>query len=275
MVWRQTGAWYFYPRPPRGGRPVLFRICAVLCNFYPRPPRGGRPEPAGMFHNSLRISIHALREEGDWWNLSAAITRKVFLSTPSARRATGDSVHGLLTEPISIHALREEGDVVDAITSWEAAQFLSTPSARRATIQKCHRGCRRDISIHALREEGDNKLARASKKFIYFYPRPPRGGRPGCNAGHNLSDVFLSTPSARRATTARTMPEIILRISIHALREEGDVFTREDAARAAQFLSTPSARRATDRADDTVCRHKISIHALREEGDSHGNPGPI
>ena len=34
------------------------------------------------------ISIHALREEGDCRNASLSLCRFVFLSTPSARRAT-------------------------------------------------------------------------------------------------------------------------------------------------------------------------------------------
>ena len=34
----------FYPRPPRGGRPLAVGVVvAALYNFYPRPPRGGRP----------------------------------------------------------------------------------------------------------------------------------------------------------------------------------------------------------------------------------------
>ena len=60
---------YFYPRPPRGGRPAVGQVLAAQwaisihalreegdrtivsprapkLNFYPRPPRGGRP-PAG------------------------------------------------------------------------------------------------------------------------------------------------------------------------------------------------------------------------------------
>ena len=37
----------------------------VPCNFYPRPPRGGRPDNKAVFLEALRISIHALREEGD------------------------------------------------------------------------------------------------------------------------------------------------------------------------------------------------------------------
>ena len=56
------------------------------------------------------------------------------------------------------------------------------------------------ISIHALREEGD--VSRSSRNCIgkYFYPRPPRGGRP---------TELLFTAAAEE-------------ISIHALREEGD-----------------------------------------------------
>ena len=36
-----------------------------LINFYPRPPRGGRPVITGRYGDMEQISIHALREEGD------------------------------------------------------------------------------------------------------------------------------------------------------------------------------------------------------------------
>ena len=35
-------------------------------DFYPRPPRGGRPLTACLLLRSRAISTHALREEGDW-----------------------------------------------------------------------------------------------------------------------------------------------------------------------------------------------------------------
>ena len=38
----------------------------------------------------------------------------------------------------------------------------------------------------------------------------------------NTLEIFLSTPSARRATAARCSSEKSYSISIHALREEGD-----------------------------------------------------
>ena len=83
-----------------------------------------------------RISIHALREEGDLLPGGQIVLFPLFLSTPSARRAT----FGRTT---SIETLEK---------------FLSTPSARRATIWVLSRLVSREISIHALREEGDRVL---------------------------------------------------------------------------------------------------------------------
>ena len=149
--------------------------------------------------------------------------RRGFLSTPSARRATGKPDIDYSDWTISIHALREEGDVLPNFFDVKGIDFyprpprggrpnltpitalcltfLSTPSARRATsINKC-----------------------LQRIFFYFYPRPPRGGRPGVQtqtaAGLDFYPrpprggrqgrydyywpvlAFLSTPSARRATS--------------------------------------------------------------------------
>ena len=78
--------------------------------FYPRPPRGGRRLKPNHKSAKLRISIHALREEGDE-------------KTPRLWYTWG----------ISIHALREEGDGRSPRPTAHRWQFLSTPSARRAT----------------------------------------------------------------------------------------------------------------------------------------------
>ena len=100
--------------------------------------------------------------------------------------------------------------------------FLSTPSARRATADFQHFPAIFHISIHALREEGDNGHGRRPSAFADFYPRPPRGGRRSIRGGVATTTSFLSTPSARRATSP-------LELTYRALL----------------FLSTPSARRAT------------------------------
>ena len=95
---------------------MVKNLYAIFCHFYPRPPRGGRPLYYNHDDKKSRISIHALREEGD-----QGVVRQ-------------DAAH----LPISIHALREEGDQQCTSDSIGHGQFLSTPSARRATFTFWH-----------------------------------------------------------------------------------------------------------------------------------------
>ena len=145
---------YFYPRPPRGGRLNRPSRTPTLANFYPRPPRGGRPA-------SRQTAIHL----------------SVFLSTPSARRATLYCCKGRLCFLISIHALREEGDAGRG-GGWDAPYHFY-PRPPRGGRRKVHFGLhgRTYISIHALREEGDWITKSTVRNRRNFYPRPPRGGR--------------------------------------------------------------------------------------------------
>ena len=124
---------------------------------------------------------------------------------------------------ISIHALREEGDSPRLFRSLAISTFLSTPSARRATVMDLDKQANTSISIHALREEGDAQRPGRPQMPYYFYPRPPRGGRPRAFVPASTTKIFLSTPSVRRAT-CRSNPSRWYPPS---------------------FLSTPSVRRAT------------------------------
>ena len=169
-------------------------------------------------------------------------------------------------------------------------RFLPAPSARRATSAARRRVRPKAISIHALREEGDFFWTTRPISSQYFYPRPPRGGRLRILNNFNNVELFLSTPSARRATLCRSPSTALLLISIHALREEGDTswtttrslcinfYPRPPRGGRLQsgieynaqieFLSTPSARRATCHFRSIPHWRNISIHALREEGDA-------
>ena len=191
----------------------------------------------------------------------------LFLSTPSARRATPTGPRKNVESKISIHALREEGDPRLYRGTADAGDFYPRPPRGGRLEQQAAMSYNSAISIHALREEGDARpraimcltftflstpsARRATTAYqrqtcsdTDFYPRPPRGGRlarfeftcPACK--------FLSTPSARRATDGD--------ISHYAVIE---------------FLSTPSARRATSNNSFSIRFFFISIHALREEGD--------
>ena len=147
------------------------------------------------------------------------------------------------------------------------------------------------ISIHALREEGDSMMEVQRNAKKYFYPRPPRGGRPFSEWLFSKSSiVFLSTPSARRATfsphddaprprnfyprpprggrhVAVDLFSSSVEISIHALREEGDCTAPAGISIEWDFYPRPprGGRRPSRRDRGSI--YSISIHALREEGD--------
>ena len=126
---------------------------------------------------------------------------------------------------ISIHALREEGDFRPDAGGKREYRFLSTPSARRATLAVIIVSSIFKFLSTPSARRATTANQRQESSYTNFYPRPPRGGRP-------LSEL----------------QNIMLRaISIHALREEGDLH----AVFGPRFLVS------------------ISIHALREEGDSN------
>ena len=149
--------------------------------------------------------------------------------------------------------------------------FLSTPSERRAT----------------------RPLYGAFPCKLYFYPRPPRGGRRELRRTPVSDTSFLFTPSARRATSntapyASMMDDFYPRpprggrpfwkscLSFSSSNfyprppRGGRPGTRHSGGTLlSKFLSTPSERRATlAGAEIPPPAQNISIHALREEGDA-------
>ena len=171
-------------------------------DFYPRPPRGGRPGCLIVGRQILQISIHALREEGDCTVIFTCFGGPVFLSTPSARRATRE--------------------------------------------YRCSESCCWDFYPRPPRGGRPGTVVDNQALLFYFYPRPPRGGRPNTTTAFAGLQQFLSTPSARRATHGTHVQGTRTRyfyprpprggrllytltyakaniISIHALREEGDI----------------------------------------------------
>ena len=184
----------FYPRPPRGGRHLRAGRVPVFRYFYPRPPRGGRHIDREQLLKVFKISIHALRGEGDLDLSKRGLASGIFLSTPSAGRATLPS-KGAAEDPadfyprpprggrrqleafylaavtISIHALRGEGDRTKPTARTAPKKFLSTPSAGRATAPSDLPFLHTKISIHALRGEGDSKNGEKHLRFCFIIKR--------------------------------------------------------------------------------------------------------
>ena len=142
---------------PSARRATVRCLCGSV-RLYLQPPPSARwaTERYQAGQDSVPISIHALREEGD----SCFAMLPTFMPDfnprpPRGGRRFGLGLFGFLIM-ISIHALREEGDTLRAPCRAAPWQFQSTPSARRAT------------------ELPEYK----SRPWNYFNPRPPRGGRP-------------------------------------------------------------------------------------------------
>ena len=176
------------------------------------------------------------------WTIGRAEVK--FLSTPSARRATHDKGLQRRVKEYFYPRPPRGGRRQDIFYDLQAEPFLSTPSARRATTEEV----RPALFIlflstpSARRATSDGR--HTGSLHSDFYPRPPRGGRPGCAVNKSNQNKFLSTPSARRATA-----------------------NPDRGASTTSFLSTPSARRATLLLAAILQIFPISIHALREEGD--------
>ena len=123
--------------------------------FQSTPSAGRATTTVRRYRVFRRISIHALRGEGDCAPIRHVIGQLRFQSTPSAGRATS---------AMDVNAI-------------ELFLFQSTPSAGRATGECVRNETRLRISIHALRGEGDHEPQRPDGYFYDFNPRPPRGGR--------------------------------------------------------------------------------------------------
>ena len=169
---------HFYPRPPQGGRPHAYKDYASIIAFLSTPSARRATSDVLQLRTSDLISIHALREEGDCQcpeNIGRAYK---FLSTPSARRATMSGNETTSNQRHFYPRPPQGGRQFNIYGSLRIAEFLSTPSARRATQPGFMLQEIRNISIHALRKEGDFRPAVRAMPRLYFYPRPPQGGRP-------------------------------------------------------------------------------------------------
>ena len=149
---------------------------------------------------------------------------RTFLSTPSARRAT--SLNGLGRSPENNFYPRPPrgGRLAGRANGWDTTLdfYPRPPRGGRPVVMPTH------------------------WLMGYFYPRPPRGGRPvrccrpACSHHH-----FYPRPPRGGRPTQESEVQKDAGISIHALREEGDI------------------------GQTKICLpwSAISIHALHEEGD--------
>ena len=231
-----------------GDRIVMAAACG-LKNFYPRPLRGGRHFLQALHQFRIHISIHALCEEGD-----TVADNNEIVTEPI-------SIHALCEEgdyvinPLHTNLYHFYPRPLRGGRRWcyveerECSEYFYPRPLRGGRLTSAVAvNPALQISIHALCEEGDARCQNPAACPRYFYPRPLRGGRPTTTTPasrrsnfyprplrggrrtvpENREDgrIFLSTPSARRATGRKLKGEDFKKISIHALCEEGDLPVR-------------------------------------------------
>ena len=243
---------YFYPRSPRGERPLAFELVHVDAVISIHAPREGSDGARAQGHRlNLSISIHAPREGSDPASPGCPRWRGHFYprSPRGERRPPGcppamwthfypRSPRGERQSPpfwswpvsVFLSTLPARGATASWMSTCVVVIFQSTLPARGATVTAFLVLAGIRISIHAPREGSDG--------MMYILPPYPM--------------IFLSTLPARGAT-----------------------FSAQTAAALPQFLSTLPARGATKASATFTVVSTISIHAPREGSDGGGRPNVV
>ena len=152
----------------------------VRHHFYPRSPRGERPEGAGLWAQDM-FDFYPRSPRGERPQAGGQCGADGrFLSTLPARGATYTGCTCLRRRQISIHAPREGSDACRSLLFIRDMIFLSTLPARGATVV---------AAVLVVR-------------WVDFYPRSPRGERPGRFAGWLASPwhFYPRSPRGERRT---------------------------------------------------------------------------
>ena len=173
-------------------------------NFYPRPPRGGRRENADPGGLDRRISIHALREEGDSPRAREGIEPKNFYPRPPRGGRPPSPTRRPRRRNFYPRPPRG-GRLQMKFSEGRRYEFLSTPSARRATAKTetkslfsyklynilhefrralIYNGSKNDPN-HAKRHKNPVRRCRKNAENSPFAPgrKTQNNSRPSCSKG--------------------------------------------------------------------------------------------
>ena len=294
----------FYPRPPREGRLRQDVSCRLILDISTHALRekgdlgvrgfiftgGGISTHAlrekgdrvrNIPHSSGNISTHALREKGDPSSYRAPTLAKVFLPTPSARRATLRASSDRF-RPLNFYPRPpREGRPVLAAVAITSGRFLPTPSARRATPYCATHTVAVAISTHALREKGDGRnndyksnqristhalREKGDFRITYiWYSNVCISTHALREKGDTLGEYYIGTYTIsthalrEKGDPPERIDNIASQISTHALREKGDLRKPKRPQTRQKFLPTPSARRATTLTSPPVARYRAFL----------------
>ena len=199
---KHSSATNFYPRSPRGERPIISSVLTDSCGFLSTLPARGATYNIMASQREKFISIHAPREGSDIYHelteiaalhfyprsprgerqgRTSATRRCIYFypRSPRGERRTANRPN-TLWQKISIHAPREGSDLFRVVCTSSVTDFYPrSPRGERLV----------DVCGNAVLEN--------------FYPRSPRGERPNTASSPKPRRPFLSTLPARGATASR------------------------------------------------------------------------
>ena len=186
---------------PREGSDGGTRYTELLKNISIHAPREGSDRPtAGAPGQSWHFYPRSPRGERHSHSQRLRVQPYFYPRSPRGERPAAQQKCALRSR-ISIHAPREGSDAGTLTLRPWWNRFLSTLPARGATTLPRTCAPLRLISIHAPREGSDSAPPKRGNFKSYFYPRSPRGERPGNGGGFCFGASFLSTLPARGATS--------------------------------------------------------------------------
>ena len=156
------------------------RLCAIFMgdrHFYPRSPRGERRFCKAVQASADVISIHAPREGSDRQQARSTCEWLNFYPRSPRGERQIRQYETWAAEEISIHAPREGSDCPAAAQRRLLSLFLSTLPARGAT-NLVPIECRENADFYPRSPRGERPGLRSLPPFqSHFYPRSPRGER--------------------------------------------------------------------------------------------------
>ena len=229
--------------PREGSDRWRYRRAERQRHFYPRSPRGERPGDGATLDYFVDFYPRSPRGERP--------------------RNETDSTEESNFYPRSPRGERQKFD------GWREASttFLSTLPARGATGTSWFVTLTYDISIHAPREGSDGLPGTRHSMAANFYPRSPRGERPGAGV-LGFGQGFISIHAPREGSDPRACCCAAGQKYFYPRSPRGErLLAAVPASTTPLFLSTLPARGATPvRGPERRMTH-ISIHAPREGSD--------
>ena len=193
---------YFYPRPPGGGRRDRAAYIGLLSNQFLSTPSGWR---ATGNYSGAASGYGFLSTPSGWRatrSISSLLSVKVFLSTPSGWRATTPRLTAAAQARDFYPRPPGGGRLISGSQPPPRRYFYPRPPGGGRLPRLIEKAPVIIISIHALRVEGDEQGDLNNGTESEFLSTPS-GWRATKTTVSNIESLrFLSTPSGWRATAA-------------------------------------------------------------------------